>query len=230
MEIFDVDEKFLKENGFLFLNIEIIDYFKEQIANGKYIDNGFCDYFYVGNCNTVQIDGLEFENGNIAYIYFLDSQYYTVKEEVILFNGCEKKKKVYVYKNKEIFDVKNFYDIVMHVKQISGVSNICFDETIVMDIKALYRILKGKSSYTWNMKLFVRKLMDKNKKLEIEISEQKNKNSILRNKNKKINDENKELKEKIKRIENKENILDNKTKKLFETLISITNELEKNIK
>ena len=229
LEIFNVNEEFLKEKGFLFINIEIIEYFKEQITNGKYIDNGFCDWFYLDTYHKIKIDNLEFKDGNTAYNYFLHSEYYTVKEEIILYNGCQRRKKVEVYRNKELFDINNFYDIVMHIKQISGVNKICFDDLIVLDVKSLNGILKGKDSYTWRIKSFIRKLNDNNKKLEQEISEQKNKNSILRNKNKKLHDENKELKERIKHIENKENILDKKSKKLLETLISITNELEKNI-
>ena len=227
MTIFDVDERFLQEKGFYFITIDVIEYFKQQLKNGKYIDNGFCGTFMVRQ-GHVCIDGIEFENGNKAYIYFLDSNDYSVKEEIVKWNGCENRKKVHVYRNKYSFDVNNFYDIVRSKRKILGVENICFDECVLMDIDALFRMLKNeKFSYDREIKCTIKYFTEKIKELELQIKIEHEKNAKLSNRNSEIIGENKILKDKIKKIEKSGNILNPKTKNLFKHLVSVTNELEK---
>lgn len=229
MTIFDVDERFLQEKGFYFISIDIIEYFKEQLKNGKYIDNGFCGTFMLSE-SYVRIDGIEFENGNKAYIYFLDSNDYSVKEEIVKWNGWENRKKVYVYRNKYLFDVKNFYDIVRSSKKIIGVGDILFDYCILMDMVALNRLIKEENyQYSNIVKYNLISLNKRNNELELEIDSLNKIIKDLKNKNAKINKENKELKGKIKKNEELGNILTPKTKKLFHNLVSVINELNEEI-
>lgn len=232
MDIFDVDERYLKDNGFLFLTIEIVDYLKKQIKNGVYIDNGLVGHFYKEDGSPMCIDGLDFRNGYIAYLNFREDEEYNIKEETRYWN-CDKENTrtiVYVYRNKKLFEVDKLYDISNRARRIAGVGDVCFDENIVTDIRILNKMLSRwkytRVSYGDEMRRAINELRAENKRLETENIKRKEKNCELIKTNKTIKDENREIKRRIANIESKGTVLDKNTKKILECLISTTERLK----
>ena len=227
MNIFEVTQEFLDEKGFLFLDIEVVDYFKEQLKNGIYIDSGFCGEFTLNNCIAI-IDGMKFETGKEAYNYFKNNKDYTLLEKNITWNTSDNFiKKIYVYRNISI-NIKSLYDIKRNINKIIGIKDNIFNEGLLMDINILFYLIKRPNSISYK-KMAERYMHEERiskKNLEIELNRQKEKNKELRVKNQELKEENRILKEKVKKGEKINNILYNKSKKLINSLNLVSSELE----